>query len=204
MNDLDKQVEQSAEKQRGAMSGGLIGILAIVALAVLIVIPSYIKAANYGNRTEVALNAKVENNENIYAQGTQKVMDIAQVPAMYRDDVNKVTKDAIQGRYGDNGSKAVFQMLKEQNPQLDPSMYVKIQTEIVNFRNQFQENQTEMVDMKRSYQTALGNVWQGMWLGFAGYPKTPMSKWDIVTTDKAHETFKTHRDSGLQLRPAGN
>lgn len=184
------------------MSGGVIGILAVLALALLVIVPSYIKAANYGNRTEQALDAKVESNENIYAMGVQKIIGMAQVPEMYRDDVSKVTKDAISGRYGEGGSKAIFQMLKEQNPQLDPSMYTSIQKEMKTFYDQFAENQNEMIDQKRSYKTALGNVWQGMWLGFAGYPKQPLSKWDIVTTDKAHDTFKTHRDSGMQLRPA--
>ena len=93
-------------------------------------------------------------------------------------------------------------MLKEQNPQLDASMYKKIQQVIEAFRNEFQQNQTEMIDMKRNYVTALGNVWQGMWLKIAGYPKTDLSKFAIVTTDKAAETFRTHRDTGIQLRPA--
>ena len=188
--------------QRGAISGALIGIIAIVLVA-LLVIPSYISAANYGNRTEQALLAKVENNENIYGQGVQKVMEIAQVPTMYVEDLSRITKEAIGGRYGADGSKAVFQMLKEQNPQLDSKMYTKIQQVIEAFRNEFTQNQTEMVDMKRTYKTALGNVWQGFWLGLAGYPKTDLAKFAIVTTDKAADTFKTHKDTGIQLRPVG-
>jgi uncharacterized protein (UPF0333 family) len=191
--------------QRGEISSGLIvGLVGLVALILIsiVVIGQYIHYANYGNRTENGLNARVENNENIYAQGTQKIVEIAQVPTMYVEDLSKVTKEAIGGRYGADGSKAVFQMLKEQNPQLDPSMYKKIQQVIEEFRNEFQENQTQLVDEKRSYQNALGNVWSGLWLGFAGYPKTPLSKWAIVSTDKAADTFKTHRDKGVQLRPA--
>ena len=163
---------------------------------------SYISAANYGNRTERALMAKVDDNQNIYANGTQKVMEIAQVPAMYKNDLKEIVSASIQGRYGPNGSQAVFQMLKEQNPTLDPAMYKKIQQTIESFRNEFQQGQKEMLDMRRSYETSLGNVWQGMWLGFAGYPKVSMKSFDIVTTDKAAETFKTKRDSGIQLNQA--
>ncbi len=187
--------------QTGAVSGAMIALIVGV-LLLIIAIPSYISAANWGNRTEQALLAKVENNENIYGQGVQKVIEIAQVPSMYAADVSKITKEAISGRYGADGSKAVFQMLKEQNPQLDASMYKKIQQTIEAFRNEFQQNQTEMIDMKRNYVTALGNVWQGFWLKIAGYPKTDLSKFAIVTTDKAAETFRTHRDTGIQLRPA--
>jgi Tfp pilus assembly protein PilE len=188
--------------ETGAVSTGLIVLITLLALLIIVVVPSYISAVNWGNRTEQALLAKVENNENIYANGTQKIIEIAQVPAMYAADVSKITKEAITGRYGADGSKAVFQMLQEQNPQLDASMYKKIQQVIEAFRNEFQQNQTEMIDMKRNYLTALGSVWQGMWLRIAGYPKTDLSKFAIVTTDKAAETFRTHRDTGIQLRPS--
>ena len=184
------------------ISATLLGLGLALLLAVVGVM-NYVSYANYGNRTEQALLAKVENNENIYAQGTQKIVEIAQVPAMYVDDVTKVATAAISGRYGADGSKAVFQMLKEQNPTLDSSMYTKIQQVIEAFRDEFKNNQTQMLDMKRSYKTALGNVWSGMWLSLAGYPKTDLSKFDIVTTDKAADTFKTHRDTGIQLRPTG-
>lgn len=191
--------------QRGAISTGLIIGLGFVGMLVIVIgmaIVSYISAANYGNRMENQLLTKVENNQNIYAQGTQKVIEIAQVPSMYVDDLTKVTQAAIGGRYGADGSKAVFQMLKEQNPQLDSKMYTKIQQVIEQFRDEFKNNQTQMLDIRNTYKTALGTVWQGMWLKFAGYPKTDLSKFDIVTTDKAADAFKTHRDTGIQLRPA--
>jgi hypothetical protein len=55
--------------------------------------------------------------------------------------------------------------------------------------------------MTRTYKTQLGNVYSGFWLSMAGYPRTDLHKFDIVTTDKAANTFKTHRDTGVQLRP---
>lgn len=191
--------------QRGAISTGLIAGLAALGFIVLVAVigfSSYVSAANNGNRLEKALIAKVDDNQNVYANGTQKIIEIAQVPAMYVDDVTKVTQAAISGRYGADGSKAVFQMLKEQNPQLDASMYKKIQQVIESFRDQFQNNQTQMLDMRRNYETQLDNFWGGMWLRMAGYPKVDMKKFDIVTTDKAAETFRTKRDTGVQLRPA--
>ncbi len=191
--------------QRGAISTGLIVGLGVVGMFVLVIgmaVVSYISAANYGNRLENQLLTKVENNQNIYANGTQKIIEVAQVPSMYVDDVTKVTQAAIAGRYGANGSQAVFQMLREQNPQLDASMYKKIQQVIESFRDEFQNNQTAMLDIRNTYKTALGTVWQGFWLKLAGYPKTDLKQFDIVTTDKAAETFRTKRDTGVQLRPA--
>jgi len=180
----------------------LIGV-AVVAVVAVGAIGSYISYANYGNRTEVAIEAKYQDNENVYANGTQKVMEIAQVPAMYKDDLKEVFTAAIQGRYGANGSQATFQWLKEQNPSLDSSMYKKIQQVIEGFRNEFQAAQTGLLDQCRSYKTARGNVWSGFWLSITGYPKADINKMcAIVTTEKARQTFDTKRDTGIQLRPA--
>lgn len=185
--------------------GSIVVIVAIVALILGLIgvgILSYVSAYNFGNKIENQLKAVLEDNENVYAQGTQKVIEIAQVPAMYAADVSKVTKEAIQGRYGADGSKAVFQMLREQNPTLDPSMYAKIQTVMEEFRNKFEVSQRSMIEVKRSYNTALGSLWRGLWLGIAGYPKINLDDYKIVTTDKARDAFTSKRDKGIQLLPA--
>jgi uncharacterized protein (UPF0333 family) len=190
------------KKQRG---NTLIPVL--VALGVIVgiggvAIGTYVSAANQGNRLEVAIKAKYADNENVYAQGTQKIIEIAQVPAMYVEDITKVTSAAIGGRYGADGSKAVFQMLKEQNPQLDSGMYTKIQQVIEAFRNQFQSSQTQLLDQCRSYETLRGNVFGGFLLRLAGYPKMDINKMcTIVSTDKAAATFESKRDTGIKLRP---
>lgn len=190
-------------KQRGnAVIPLIIGVCVVGVLAAAGV-GSYISSANQGNRLEVAIKAKYADNENVYANGTQKVMEIAQVPGMYAADLQKVVTSAIQGRYGANGSQATVQWLKEANVSLDPSMYTKIQQVIESFRNQFQNSQTELLDQCRSYETLRGNVWGGMWLKMAGYPKMDITKMcTIVTTEKAAKTFETKRDTGIQLRPA--
>jgi uncharacterized protein (UPF0333 family) len=192
---------KSYRNERGVASGTIIGLVA-VGFVVVALAGSYISAANQGNRLEVAISAKYQDNENVYASGSQKIVEIAQVPAMYVEDITKVTTAAIGGRYGADGSKAVFQMLREQNPQLDPSMYKKIQQVIESFRDEFKNSQTQLLDQCRNYETLRGNVWSGMWLGIAGYPKKDITKMcTIVTTEKAHQTFETKRDTGIQLRP---
>ena len=182
-------------------------IIALVVVAVLgaILVMSYISAANFGNRTEMTLKAKMEDNENIYANGTQAIMEIAQVPAMYKNDLLEIVKADIQGRYGPNGSQATFQFLNERNIPIDQSMYKAIQQQILAFRGKFEIAQREMLDQRRAYETALGTFPKSMFLSMAGYPKLDLSKYTIVTTDKARQTFETKRDSGIQLpslRPA--
>lgn len=185
-------------KQRG---NSTIITLVVVAVITVLAIASYISAANYGNRMETQLKAKWEDNENVLAQYGQKIVEMAQVPSMYTDDLTKVTKAAITGRYGENGSQAVFQWIKEQNPTIDPSLYTRIQQAIEAGRDEFKHSQTQLVDIKRSYQTELGTVWSGFWLARAGYPKVDLEKYKIITTDRASKAFQTGKEDGpLQLR----
>jgi hypothetical protein len=107
----------------------------------------------------------------------------------------------MAGRYGEKGSQATWQWLKEQNPTLDVSAYTKIQQIIESGRNEFQNAQTTLLDKKRVYQTQLGYLWTGFWLRTAGYPKIDLSKYDVVSNDYASEAFKGLKERGpIQLR----
>lgn len=191
----NKQTGAAALIVLGAIVALLLGMAAIVAV-------SYISASNKANSYENELKAAKENNQNILAQYGQKVVEAAQVTDMYRDDVAKVVDAAIGGRYGENGSQAVFQMLTEQNPTLDVSVYAKIQQIVEGGRDQFQNGQTRMIDIKRAYSTSLGTFWTGMWMGIAGYPKINLDEFKPVSTDRAEDAFNKGKESApIQLRP---
>jgi hypothetical protein len=189
------------KKQNGsAVIGWFVGGGGVAVLA-LILFSSYISAFNYGNQMENQLKAEWSNNQNILAQYQQKILEAAQVPEMYKNDFKEVTTAAIQGRYGENGSKAVFQWLQEQNPNLDARIYIKLQQLIEAGRDDFKIAQTKLIDVKRQYETALGYFWQGMWLKIAGYPKTDLSIYKPITTDRVEQTFQKGKEDGpLKLR----
>lgn len=188
--------------QRGAISAGLIGLICVVAALVVLGL-TLVSYFNYGNRTEQFISAKYKDNENVYAQGTQAVMEIAQVPAMYTEQLKELIKADIQGRYGQDGSKAMFQWFQERQLNLDASMYRAIQQQILAFRGKFETSQREMLDVCRVYKTALGGFPGGVALSIVGYPKIDLKEHcEIVTTNKARETFDSKRDSGIQL-PGG-
>jgi Na+-transporting NADH:ubiquinone oxidoreductase subunit NqrC len=177
--------------------GIFVAIIAIVAGACGI---SYISAYNMGNTMENTITATYDNNKNILAQYGNKVIEASQVTEMRRDDVTKVITAAMEGRYGDNGSKAVVQMIKEQNPSLDASVYIQIQRIVEAGRNDFQNGQTKLIDQKRVYQTVLGSFWSGTWMRIAGYPKIDLTKYEIVSTDKANAAFDTKIETPMKLR----
>ena len=180
-------------------------ILGIVAALAFVVIASYVTNANYGNRAEQTLRATWEDNENVLAQYSLKVREVAQVPAIYAEDVKSIYRDVLAGRYGDNGSQAMFQWLQEQNPQIDASLYTRIQQIMEEGRTEFRVAQTRLVDQKRVYVTNLGYVWKGFWLDMAGYPTLNVGfeggqdDYAIITSDYATEAFKTGVDKGIDI-----
>lgn len=178
----------------GAVSAFLVGIM-------LTLFGSYVSAVNYGAVAEAGIKAAYTNNQNVLAQYSQKVQEVAQVPAMYADDVSRVTKEAIEGRYGANGSKAVFQWLKEQNPKLDSAVYTKIQQVVESGRDEFKTAQTRLIDEKRVYETALNTFWRGLWLRIAGYPKINLDDYRVITTAQTDATFAAGKETApIKLR----
>lgn len=177
-----------------------LSFVAVLVIAAITIIGAYVSNANYGNRAEKELQAVYDNNKQILGQYTLKVQEAASVPAMYREDLSKVMNEALNARYGKDGSKAVFQWIKEQNIPFDSSMYTKIQQIVEAGRNEFQAAQTRLLDVKRVYETNLGYVWKGFWLNLAGYPKVDLSTFKTVTTESAEKAFKTGTDTPIKLR----
>jgi Tfp pilus assembly protein PilE len=191
------------KKEKGSTLVVVLSVLAIVAVLIGIGVMSYVTAYNTGNRMEKTIQATFENNKNILAQYGQKVLEAVQVPDMARDDLVKVAREAMEGRYGAEGSQAVFQMITEQNPQVDPGVYRQIQQIIEGGRTEFQNAQTRLIDQKRGYEQALGSFWLGMWLRIAGYPKVDLAEFKIVTTARAERVFEDGKeDAPIRLRSA--
>ena len=182
------------------MKTALLGIVALLIGVVTICVLSYISAYNAGNRLEANIRATYSDNQNILAQYSNAVAEAAQVPGMMRDDLSKVVRDALEARYGENGARAVFQSIQEQNPQVDGALYVKIQQIIQGGRKDFENGQRKLLDQKRVYETALGSLWQGTWMRVAGYPKIDLSQYDIVTNARTDAAFETKTEEAIQLR----
>lgn len=189
--------------QRGAVSAALItvlGLLGVVVTVAVVLVIMLVNAANYGNRTEVEIKKVWENNQNILGQYTLKVQEVAQVPAMYKDDLKEVMTSVMTARMGADGSKAMFQWFQEQNIPFDSSMYVKVQQVIEAGRNEFQNAQTRLVDVKGVYETQLGNIPEGWFLKIAGYPKINLADYKPVVAGNTREVFEKGEQAPIQLR----
>ena len=174
----------------------VLGVLGLVGVSCF---SSYVEYRNMGATAEVGIKTQYENMQNVLSGYSLKVAEAAQVPAMYKNGLIEVAKAAIQGRYGANGSQATMQWLKEQNPNLDPTLYLKIEQIIEGGRDNFQTEQTKFIDTKRSYETQLALFWSGFWLKTAGYPKIDLAQYKTITSEHANDAFKTGVDTGIKL-----
>ena len=177
-------------------------ILSLVALALLASLgfAMYVNAYNKANVMENAIAATDESNRGLVGKYGLKIAEAAQVPAMARDDIQVLIRDAVEGRYGQEGSQAVFQAIREVNPTVDSALYRNIQLLIDAGRTDIQDGQKRLVDQKRMYQTALDSFFEGKLMHVAGYPKMDLSAYKVLSTDRADEAFKTRRETPVQLR----
>jgi hypothetical protein len=177
-----------------------IGCLSVVVLFVVIIVGYVISTNNSCVAQEKSIEAQYKQNQNNYDNMWKKFKEIAAVPAMYTEDLKKVYDSAIQKRYGKEGSQAMFQWLKEHNPQFDSSIYKQIQQVIEAGRNSFEANQKMLLDKKRAYETDLDVVPKGNVCRAMGFPKIDLAKFDIVTSDETEKAFKDKKAGVIKLR----
>lgn len=177
----------------------VLGIVAVAVLSVIVVGCTVMGTYNSCISQENGLEAQYQKNQNNYANYFDKLKEIAQVPAMYTADLEKVYKSALSARYGEGGSKAVFQFIQEHNPTVDSSLYTKIQSVIEAGRNSFEADQTTLLDKRRVYQNTIGQVPGSMIAGMFGFPRVDLKKYDPVINDATEKAFATKKAGPISL-----
>lgn len=194
------------KKQSGI---AVIGLVVALALAVIIgsYFVGYLGYRNTAQSFEVDIPAQYTETQNVYDNGWKKVVEIAQIPEMQAQQVKDVYAGVMTGRYGANGSKALTQVIFEQNPHLDTEVYTKVQRTVESFHDSFQASQTNLIARKQEYAkfvTATTAAVFYNWIGNyphikIGVPPGTQDDFQIVTSDKTQNDFKTHKSEPLNL-----
>jgi hypothetical protein len=177
-----------------------LGIIGVVALLLVVFLGTALSYRSDCVALEAGIKAQYDQNKNNYDNMWKSFREQSQVASMYADDLKKVFDSAMQGRYGENGSRAVLQFISEHNPQLSPEVYTQLQRSIQAGRQSFMADQRQLIDKKREYETVLNSNRAAFVNWMFHFPHIDLSKFGIVTSDRTEDTFQRGRDNEVQLR----
>lgn len=192
--------------QKGGATAAII-IFALLAVITGTYFLGYLGYRNTAMSFENDIPAQYTQTQNVYDNGWKKVVEVAQVPAMQAAQVKDVYDGVMKGRYGADGSKAMIQVLQEQNPNLPTETYVTIQRTVEAFHDEFQSSQQNLIARKQEYAKFITATTAGLfynWLGkfphiHIGVPTGTQDDYQIVTSDKTQGDFQRHKADALDL-----
>lgn len=178
-----------------------IGIVVMLLITGAVALSSIIGIYNSCVNQEAGLEAQYKQNQNNYDSMYKRVMEVAGITDKYADDFKNIYDGVMKNRYGENGADAVFQMITEQNPQLDASVYKQVQQVIESSRESFMKDQKALLDKKQVYVAYLERIPTGPVARIMGFPRKDLTKFDIVSSDRTEKAFETKKDEPMDLGP---
>lgn len=188
-------------------SAGIIA-LGVIGLIVAVLVMGVVWAIGLKNefvRLESDITASHQGRQANLSQYTLRIMEMAKVPKMQRDDLKATIEAQIKSRYGQDGSKAVFQVLKENNVAVTPELYTNIQKEISGGRKDYEQNEKRLIEAKRiacnRIQTSPGDIV----LRAFGYPtlhfgcRSDKDDYPVILSESSKDTFETGVDKGVSF-----
>lgn len=188
------------KKQFGSTVVVLILLISGLLLVAGVAFSGFVSARTYAINQEAAIKKVFNNNKNILGTYTNKVREMAQVPSMYAADLERVMTKVMTARMGANGSQAVMQWFQEANIPFDSSLYTKLQQVIEAGNNEFQNNQTRLVEVKEDYIANQQYLWRGFWMRVAGYPSINLDDYKVVVAADTEQAFVEGKRAPIQLR----
>jgi hypothetical protein len=195
------------KNQRGSVAAfAALGLFLFVFVASIIAGIMVISKRNAFVRVENNIMTAYEESKNVHSNYVLRIQEMAQVPKMATKQLTEIIKASNEGRYGKDGSKAVFQFLKEQNPNIDQSLYTNIQKEVSGGRLDFQSKITRVIDNKKVAYNMLDDTVGGFILkDILGMPRKNIGydggkdDYPVIMSETSVETFKTGVDKGVQM-----
>lgn len=170
-----------------------------VVLVTLYVVFSYFHYANTAVSFESLLKGVKENNKNVSAGYTTKVVEMTRVAKLGITAQQELIKIANQSRYGESGASAVTQFITEQNPNADIKMLQNVQDVVNSGRTDFQNEQKKMLDVKTQYTRLLEQPYSKFWLAQAGYPKINLDDFKPIINDYTEKAYQTGKAEALNF-----
>lgn len=193
-------------KQRGSAAVVILGFLSLILVSCLIFGSMVISKRNAFVRIENNIHMAYEESKNVHSNYVLRIQEMAQVPKMAAKQLSEVIKASNEGRYGNDGSKAVFQFLKEQNPNIPDSLYTNIQKEVTGGRLDFESKITRVNDNKGVAYNMLDDTVGGFILkDILGMPRKNIGyeggpdDYKVIMSEQSVETFQKGVDKPVNM-----
>jgi hypothetical protein len=194
-------------KQRGSVMGwALMGLLLLTFFSAIIFGLMAVSKRNAFVRVENNITTAYDESKNVHSNYVLRIQEMAQVPKMATAQLSEIIKASNEGRYGKDGSKAVFQFLKEQNPNIDQSLYTNIQKEVAGGRLDFQSKITRVIDNKKVAYNMLDDTVGGFILkDIWGMPRKNIGydggkdDYPVIMSEQSVETFQKGVDKPVNM-----
>ena len=142
-----------------------------------------------------------KESQNVLSNYTTKLQEKAQVPEMYVKDLGDIVDKTFKGRYGEDGSKAMFQFIQETMPNFDSSLYKELQITMEAGRNEFKLSQSRKLDICTQYETMTGKFPANILFGIVGKGyQNVENQCNIIVDAATTGKFASGVDSAIKLR----
>ena len=137
------------------------------------------------NSLTASIEAQAQNTQNYYDNMWKKVKEEAQVTDAYATKFKETWMGVTGARYGENGSQAGFQWIKEANPSLSSATFERLRVTIETGRNEFRGAQEDMIDRQRKLRAMLGTPGaKAFWSWMFDFPRVYTFDDNLIDNDK--------------------
>lgn len=142
--------------------------------------------------SENSIVASYKQDQNVDSEILNTIRSQGSVGKEYESAVLNAIDKSIKGRYGNDGAKQAILFLKEDNPKMDPAVFLKISEAIEAGYAKFSASQATRVDKVRSYQTSTQTFPASIVAKVCGFPRIDLEKYGkVVISGETQKNFDT-------------
>ena len=150
-------------------------------------------ATNLANNFEKKLKGFQVKTKNSVSTLMNELQSEQLITKEYVNAANTAIDKTFKGRFGEGGSKAIFQALTEANIPISVERFESWSRRDSSRWASLEADQNTMVDAAVSYDAWLGR-WQSLPARWVGYPKIKVADYyDIMISEGAANAFETKR-----------
>lgn len=171
-----------------------IGLTIMTVLLALICAGYVIGLNNTSLELRERVKAQVEVRDANFDKTWKVIKQQAQLTDKYAEDFKNVYKEMLQGRYGSDGSKAMWQWITEQNPTLNSALYTTLAATIESQRQEFFYEQKKLISYNQEYVVYRKRIPNSLFIG-----DDPNVEFNIITSDVTREAAATGSENDITL-----